>query len=48
MKDKIQIYKLVMLMIIAISTGYIAWHIDDLIRALQNFIARKPTPLRVG
>ncbi|WP_156111518.1 hypothetical protein [Exiguobacterium sp. ZOR0005] len=36
MKDKIQIYKLAMLTIIAISTGYIAWHIDDLIRALLH------------
>ncbi|MCT4783275.1 hypothetical protein NQG63_08440 [Exiguobacterium himgiriensis] len=32
--DKIQMFKLSMLTIIAISTGYIAWHIDDLINAL--------------
>ncbi|MCC5893473.1 hypothetical protein [Exiguobacterium sp.] len=34
MKDNIQMFKLTMLTIIAISAGYIAWHIDELINAL--------------
>ncbi|MCT4794611.1 hypothetical protein NQG31_03595 [Exiguobacterium alkaliphilum] len=36
MKDTIQIYKLTMLTIIAISSGYIAWHVDELINALLH------------
>lgn len=34
MNEKIQLIKLLMLTIIAISTGYIAWHIRELIDAL--------------
>ncbi|MCT4775800.1 MULTISPECIES: hypothetical protein [Exiguobacterium] len=36
MNDKIQMFKCSMLMIIAISTGYIAWHLDELISALNG------------
>lgn len=36
MSDKIQVLKLSMLAIIAISTGYIAWHINELINALNG------------
>lgn len=36
MNNKLQMFKCSMLMIIAMSTGYIAWYLNELIRALNG------------